>query len=311
MNHQIGIVGLGRMGGNMVLHALEGGIDVVAYNRSRGKVDDLIVEAAALPKNDPLGKLTPAYDIETFVSSLKAPRIVWLMIPNGTPIDDMLKQLISFGIEKGDIVIDGGNTYYKDTVRRNGEMQKMGIQYIDCGTSGGLEGARHGACLMIGGDEATVHSLEWLWNAFAVKEGWAYFGPSGAGNFVKMVHNGVEYGMNEAIGEGFDILSKGPYKLDFAKVAHNWTHGSVVRSWLVELLAKTLDSDPKLDSFSGKVGGGETGKWTREAASEFGVADPVIEESIKAREKSMEKPTFAGKVVSALRAGYGGHKEPK
>ncbi len=311
MNHQIGFVGLGRMGSNMVLHALEAGINVVAYNRTRGKLDDLITEVGSLSKNTSLGTLTPAYDIESLVSTLKPPRIIWLMIPNGQPIDDILKQLISFGIEIGDIVIDGGNTYYKDTVKRYSDLLSKKIHYIDCGTSGGLTGARNGACLMIGGEESVVKSLEWLWNAFAVPDGWAHFGPSGAGHFVKMVHNGIEYGMNEAIGEGFEILSKGPYLLNFAKIAHTWTHGSVVRSWLVELLAKAFDNDPKLDAFTGRVGGGETGKWTTSAAQEFGVDAVVIEDSIKAREHSMDHPTFKGKVVSALRAGYGGHKEPK
>lgn len=301
MSHQIGFVGLGKMGKNMVLHLLESGIDVVAYNRTREKTDELKQESS---------HVQTAYTLEELVKKLVAPRVIWLMVPNGKPVDEVLQQLISSGIEKDDIVIDGGNCFYKDTVRRYKDLFAKGIHYIDCGTSGGLSGARNGACLMIGGEEPVVKSLEWLWNAAAVKDGWAHFGPSGAGHFVKMVHNGVEYGMNEAIGEGFEILADGPYQLDYAKIAHTWTHGSVVRSWLVELLAKAFDADPKLDSFSGKVGGGETGKWTLEQAYEEGVEAKVIEESIRAREKSVTNPTFAGKVVSALRAGYGGHAEP-
>lgn len=319
MNHQIGFVGLGKMGHNMVLHLVEQGVGVVAFNRTREKTDDLV-------KAQP--QVKPAYSIKELLQQLSAPRIVWLMVPaspktsssprveagrggtNGSPVDEMLQQLISSGLEKGDIVIDGGNCFYKDTVRRSKDLAAKGFHYVDCGTSGGLTGARNGACLMIGGEDSVVKNLEWLWTAAAVKDGFAHFGPSGAGHFVKMVHNGVEYGMNQAIGEGFDILAHGPYHLDFARVAHNWTHGSVVRSWLVELLAKAFDADPKLNGFSGKVGGGETGKWTTEAAKEFRVETPVIEDSLKAREKSIGKPTFAGKVVSALRAGYGGHAEP-
>ena len=313
MDHQIGFIGLGRMGRNVVLHLLDQGMDVIAYNRTREKIDQLKAENP---------KLKPAYNVKELVGQLQAPRTIFLMVPNGVPVDDMISQLLASGLQKGDCVIDGGNTYYKDTVRRSVELASKEIHYIDCGTSGGLEGARNGACLMIGGDKEAVITLEWVWNVLSgsngavpheasAKGGWAHFGPSGAGHFVKMVHNGVEYGMNQALGEGFEILSKGPYELDFAKVAHNWSHGSVVRGWLVELLAKAFDADPKLDQYTGKVGGGETGKWTLEAAKEFGVEVDVIEESIEAREKSQAKPTFAGKVVSALRAGYGGHKEPK
>ncbi len=314
MTHQLGFIGLGRMGANMATHLIEQGIDIVVYNRTAEKTTQFTQE-------HPQAKM--ANGISQLVSQLASPRVIWLMVPNGQPVDDMITQLLASGLEKGDCVIDGGNTYYKDTVRRSSELASKGIHYIDCGTSGGLEGARNGACLMIGGDKEVVDSLQWLWEAGAIKDGpastlrestrggWAHFGPSGAGHFVKMVHNGVEYGMNQALGEGFEILSKGPYELDFAKVAHNWSHGSVVRGWLVELLAKAFDSDPKLDQYSGKVGGGETGKWTREAAKEFNAETDVIDASIEAREKSQQKPTFAGKVVSALRAGYGGHKEPK
>ena len=320
MNHQIGFIGLGKMGKNMVLRLLEQGIDVVGFNRTLEVTQQFnnrtIEQFRGSPK---VGTFTPTQSIEEMIDKLLSPRVVFFMVPNGQPVDEVLQQLTSFGIQKGDIVIDGGNTYYKDTVRRAKALADRGIVYLDCGTSGGLDGARHGACLMIGGAEAQVQKLEWLWNALSQQgdplqdhalRGWEYFGPTGAGHFVKMVHNGVEYGMNEAIGEGFEILSKSPYRLDFAKVAHAWSHGSVVRGWLVELLAEALDKDPSLARYSGRVGGGETGKWAIEAAKEGGVSAPVIEDALKAREKSLQKPTFAGKVVSALRAGYGGHKEP-
>ncbi len=300
--NQIGFVGLGRMGKNMVLRLGEQGIGVVAYNRTTDKTLALAKEAS---------HVTAAATPKELLSHLSTARIVWMMVPNGLPIDEVIAALIEGGLSAGDYLIDGGNTYYKDSVRRHKELLAQGIHYIDCGTSGGLEGARSGACLMLGGAKEDIDALSWLWDALATKDGWGYFGPGGAGHFVKMVHNGVEYGMNQAIGEGFEILSKGPYDLDFAKVAHTWSHGSVVRSWLVELLAKAFDADPKLSGYTGKVGGGETGKWTLEAAHEFGVEAEAIEESVEAREKSMNKPTFAGKVVSALRAGYGGHPEPK
>jgi len=302
MNHQIGFIGLGHMGKNMVLHCVEGGIDVVAYNRTREKTDELLKEQP---------KIKAAYTVGDLIKQLPTPRVIWIMVPNGAPVDEILQQLISSGIQKGDIVIDGGNTYYKDTVRRSSELAKIGISFIDCGTSGGLTGARNGASLMIGGDESVVKNLSWLWDALAVAGGWGYFGPAGAGHFVKMVHNGVEYGIDEALGEGFEILARGPYKLDLAKAATVWSHGSVVRSWLVEILRDALKEDSRLDTFTGHVGGGATGTWALEAAKEHSVSVPVIEHSLEFRKKSLTNPTFTGKVISALRAGYGGHKEPK
>ncbi len=341
MNRTIGFIGLGRMGKNMVLHLLEQGVDVVAYNRTKEVAEEFKSQNSKVKSGHPdSGNLAIASSIEDLVGQLQAPRVIWLMVPNGKPVDEVLQQLISFGIQTGDIVIDGGNTYYKDTVRRSTDLAKKGIHFIDCGTSGGLEGARTGACLMIGGVEGVVNQLRWLWNivsgsssgattkspeAFSPNEAsaklgakgdgeggaWGYFGLSGAGHYVKMIHNGIEYGMDQAIGEGFELLARGPYVLNLPAVAHTWVKGSVIRSWLVDLLAKALDEDPKLDRFSGRVGGGETGAWTTEAAKEFGVEDTVLEDALKAREKSRVKPTFAGKVVSALRRQYGGHEEEK
>lgn len=308
MNRKLGFIGLGRMGQNIVTHAVEKGLDVVVYNRTK---DVTVGFEQALAAESYSGSLLAAYDFASLMAQLPSPRIVWLMIPNGTPIDDMLGALLSAGLSHGDTVIDGGNTYYKDSVRRAKELADKGITYIDCGTSGGLSGARTGACLMLGGDMTAVNNLTWLWEALAAKNGWGYMGPSGAGHFVKMVHNGIEYGMNQALGEGLEILSKGPYTLDYAKVTDVWSHGSVIRGWLVELLARAFKGDPKLDAYSGKVGGGQTGTWTLEAAKEFGVEAEAIEASIAARDRSQTNPTFSGKVVSALRTGYGGHKEPK
>lgn len=335
MSHQLGFIGLGRMGRNMVLHLLEQGIDVVGFNRTRKVTEEFekIVtshQSSVISKKQSddelrstdyvnLGKLTPVYDLKILVSKLGSPRTIFLMVSNGAAVDELILQLLQSGLTSADTIIDGGNTWYKDSVRRANELKTKGIHFIDCGTSGGLEGARNGACLMLGGDQSVVKSLSWLWDALSLAgdssqdhawRGWEYFGSSGAGHFVKMVHNGVEYGIDQAIGEGFEMLSKSPYKLDFAKVAHNWSRGSVVRGWLVELLAKAFDRDPKLDEYSGKVGGGQTGTWALEASRELGVEATVLEDALKARKKSQTKPTFAGRVVSALRAGYGGHKEP-
>ncbi len=309
MEKTIGFVGLGKMGKLMALRLLEQGVHVVAYNRTKEVTEEF--EKTMKSEKKHLNLFHAAYDLKELIRKISAPRTIWLMVPNGTPIDEMLSLLISSGLEKGDTVIDGGNTYYKDSIRRYNALSQKGIRFVDCGTSGGLTGARNGACLMIGGDTAVVGDLQWLWEKIAVKDGWAHFGPPGAGHFVKMVHNGVEYGMNQALGEGFAILEKSPYPLNFAQIAHNWSHGSVVRGWLVELLAQAFDGDPRLANLEGRVGGGETGRWTLEAAREEGVPSPVLEDSLAARTESLEHPTFAGKVVSALRAGYGGHGEGK
>lgn len=293
MRHQIGFVGLGKMGRNMVLRLRSLGVDVVAYNRT--------------PLADVSVATVPA--IDELVRALSAPRVIWLMIPNGKPIDEVIEQVMNAGVSSGDTIIDGGNTFYKDTVRRSAALGDKGIHFIDCGTSGGLDGALTGACLMLGGEEAVVSGLSWLWDALAVPGGWSHMGPSGAGHFVKMVHNGVEYGMNEALGEGFDILANGPYHLDLVKIAKTWNRGSIVRSYLVELLERALEDDPRLEGFTGKVGGGQTGTWTANAARELGIDASVINDALRAREKSRTKPTFGSKVVSALRRQYGGHEE--
>lgn len=304
------------MGQNMVLHLLEQGIDVVGYNRTTEVTEKFVPATESLePKTGAKGSFTVAHTIPELRSSLTTNNsqpttslILWLMVPNGKPVDDVIAELLEAGMSSGDIIIDGGNCFYKDSVRRTTELSQKGITYIDCGTSGGLEGARNGACLMIGGDKQTVELLKWLWDALAVKDGWNYFGPSGAGHFVKMVHNGVEYGMNQALAEGFSLLANSPYQLNLPAIAQNWSHGSVVRGWLTELLAKALSEDPTLDQHSGSVGGGQTGQWTIETAKELNIPVPVITDALQAREDSQKTPTFAGKVVSALRFSYGGHK---
>ncbi len=310
LNMKLGFVGLGRMGNAMVLNLLEKGVDVVAFNRTASKINDLKSEFENSKKVES-GELIPAFTVEELVRQLETPRIIWLMIPQGPPVDEMIGKLLLARLVEGDMIIDGGNCFYKDSQRHYTELKAKGINYLDVGTSGGLTGARNGACLMIGGDEESYKKFEPLFKSMACEEGYAYFGPAGAGHFVKMVHNGVEYGMLQALGEGFEVLQKGPFKLDFEKAAHNWSHGSVVRGWLTELLEKAFKSDPKLDEIEGVVGGGTTGRWTTDVAKELGVETPVMVDSIKAREQSQTKPTFAGKVVAALRNQFGGHELKK
>ncbi|MBI3380341.1 decarboxylating 6-phosphogluconate dehydrogenase [Candidatus Gottesmanbacteria bacterium] len=302
---KLGFIGLGRMGKAMVLRLLEQGVNVVVYNRTKEKVDEFFAET----QNS--GKLYKAYEIKTLIEQLEKPRIIWLMVPHGIPVDEMISKLLEAGVEKGDIIIDGGNSFYKDSIRHFESLKKSGIHFLDIGTSGGLEGARNGACMMVGGDEEVYKKVEPILKKSAVPDGVAYFGPSGAGHFVKMVHNGVEYGMLQSIGEGFDILYNSKYSFDLHKIAFNWTKGSVVRGWLMELLEKALKQDPKLDLLEGVAGGGETGGWTVEVGKELGVETPVIEESLKARKKSIDRPTFSGKVVAALRNQFGGHEVVK
>jgi len=321
MNETIGCIGLGRMGKNMILHLLEGGVNVVGYNRTASVTEEFAneVEAEQFPSEQNRGSFTSVTTLKSFVDELPSPRVVFLMVKAGEAVDSVIKELLENGVTAEDIIIDGGNSFFEDSKRRSTTLKEKKIHYIDCGTSGGLEGARYGACLMLGGEQSLVESLDYIWDGLSKKSvsapshvlggTWTYFGPSGSGHFVKMVHNGVEYGIDQAIGEGFALLEKSPYDLDLAKVAHNWTKGSVVRGWLVELLAKALDKDGHLESYHGSVGGGETGRWTLDTAKKAGVSQEILEQALKAREDSQTTPTFAGKVVSALRFEYGGHKE--
>lgn len=317
----IGFIGFGRMGKNMVLHLFENGISVVGYNRTVQVTHDFAEEVknTFFSQNDSTVTFTPAETPADFLRKLPSPRVIFLMVKAGQAVDQVLTDLLHAGLAKGDIVIDGGNSFYKDTVRRHDELVKQGIHYIDCGVSGGLEGGRYGACLMLGGTKASVDALKLLWNALARKSHiapgsvsagrWDYMGESGAGHFVKMVHNGIEYGIDEALGEGFALLNKSPYPLSLPTIAKNWSQGSVIRGWLVELIARALTRDQQLSSYVGQVGGGETGQWAIDTAHELGVEVPAIEEALVARHDSQKQPTFAGKIISALRFEYGGHSE--
>lgn len=293
--NQYGVIGLGRMGGALVRNLLRAGHRAVVYDVNPESVQEL-VKAGAIG----------TAGLAELAAALGRPRVIWMMVPAGDPVDQVIAELTPH-LEPGDVLIDGGNSFYRDSIRRAGALQARGIRYLDCGTSGGIEGALHGLCLMVGGDPEAYRLAEPLFAAIAQPGGYGYVGPSGAGHFVKMVHNAIEYGMLEAIGEGFELLAEGPYQLDLAQVARLWTNGSVIRGWLMELTARALERDPRLESITGVIGGGSTGSWAIEEGWKAGVPMPAIAMSYAMRLRSRQPDTFAGKVVAALRHEFGGH----
>jgi len=294
---QIGMIGLGRMGMNMVRRLLKGRHKVIAYNRTPDRVKEIVKEGA-----------DGAYSLEELVDKLKPPRLTWLMLPAGRPVDEHLKELRSL-LAKGDIVVEGGNSYYREDIRHEQEFKPFGIHYMDVGVSGGIWGLKIGYCLMIGGDRAISKHLEPIFKTLAPKDGYLYCGKTGSGHFVKMIHNGIEYGMMGAYGEGFEILKASPYgkDLDFSQVAHLWNQGSVVRSWLLELAEAAFEKDKNLSSISGYVEDSGEGRWTVQQAIDTAVPVPVIASSLFQRFRSREIDSFSDKVLAALRQEFGGH----
>jgi 6-phosphogluconate dehydrogenase len=294
---EIGFFGLGRMGGNMVTRLVQGGHKVIASNRSKGPVDVAAQHGAI-----------PAYSMEELVSKLgDSPKAVWIMVPSGDVVDQTLAHLTTL-LKPGDIIVDGGNSWYKDTKRRAVDLTAKGFHYMDCGTSGGIWGLKEGYSLMIGGEQDIFKHLEPIFATLAPTNGYGYFGPHGAGHFVKMVHNGVEYGMLQAYGEGFEILQASEYDLNLLDVTHVWQNGSVVRSWLLdlaELAFKAEGSD--LANIRGYVEDSGEGRWTVAEAIEHNVPAPVITLSLLERFHSRQKESFAAKVIAALRNQFGGH----
>jgi 6-phosphogluconate dehydrogenase len=295
---QLAMIGLGRMGMNMARRLLKGGHGVVAYNRTSEKTKRLVKEGA-------MG----AFSLKEIVEKLHPPRIVWIMLPAGPIIDDHLDQLKEI-LSPGDMVIDGGNTYYKDDIRRADILIEKGMYYMDVGVSGGIWGLEKGYCLMAGGEKNTFEYLKPVLQTLAPKDGFLYCGAIGAGHFVKMVHNGIEYGMMQAYGEGFDIMNASPYaeSLDFSEVAHLWNQGSVVRSWLLELAETAFQKDKRLSDIKGFVEDSGEGRWTLEQAVDTGVSAPVIALSLMRRFESQTRDSFSDKIVAALRREFGGHK---
>jgi 6-phosphogluconate dehydrogenase len=292
---KLGLIGLGKMGFNLGLNMMEHNHEVVAFDVNREAVDRFVAEGG-----------TGASSVEDLVKQLPTPKIVWLMVPQGKIVDDLLQELEPH-LQSGDIVIEAGNSYYKDTLRRAEHLKQAGIHYFDVGTSGGMEGARHGACYMIGGDPDVFPTIEPLFRDTAVENGYLYTGPSGSGHYAKMVHNGIEYGMMAAIGEGFEILDKSPFRYDYEKLARVWSHGSVIRGWLMELTERAFSKDPRLEGIKGVMHSSGEGKWTVEEALDLQVAAPVIAMSLLMRYRSLTDDTFTGKVVAALRNEFGGH----
>lgn len=295
----IGLIGLGKMGFALGEQMLEKGHTVLATD----------VSEASRASFEKVGGKTVRTSAE-LVSSLQAPRVVWLMVPQGKIVDQVLSEILP-RLDAGDIVIEAGNSQYKDSMRRAKEASDRGIAYLDVGTSGGVEGARHGACYMIGGEKEAFLRVEELFSSTAVKGGYAYVGPSGSGHYAKMVHNGIEYGMMAAIGEGFEILQKSPFPYELGDVANVFTNGSVIRGWLMDLTARALEKDPNLTSIRGVMHSSGEGKWTLEEALDLQVASPVIALSLMMRYRSQETDTFTGKVVAALRNEFGGHAVEK
>ncbi len=296
MNKKIGYIGLGKMGKGMVLRLLENDWSVVAYNRSQESVKE--VESAGA-----LG----AESIKEVVEKLEAPRLVWLMVPHQA-VDSVLEEVVPL-LEEGDIVIDGGNSNYKQSVRRAQELKEKDIKFLDAGVSGGPAGARGGACVMVGGEKELFGYYEELFKDISAPDAYAYMGSVGAGHFVKMVHNGIEYGMMQAIGEGFEILKKSDFGLDLKEVAKIYNNKSVIESRLTGWLQKGFEEyGEDLKEISGKVSASGEGLWTVEAAKELDVSVPIIEGSLKFREQSQGNPSYTGQVVSALRNQFGGHE---
>jgi len=296
---QIGMIGLGKMGMNMAKRLLQGGHQVVAFARTKSTVNEAVKAGAV-----------GASSVEDLVSKLKAPKAVWLMVPSGKPVDDNLELLRPL-LSKNDIVIDGGNSQYTDAERRAGFLKEKGIHMMDVGTSGGIWGMTVGYCLMIGGDQKIFNHLEPVFKTLAPKDGYAYLGAHGAGHFVKMVHNGIEYGMMQAYAEGFDLLQASKFQLDLKKISGLWNQGSVVRSWLLELAESAFSKDPKLERLQGYVDDSGEGRWTVLESVNSGVPAPVIALSLYMRFLSRDKNAFSSRVLAALRNEFGGHDVKK
>jgi len=295
---QIGIVGLGRMGGNMARRWMRGGHTVVGHVRNAATVQAFAKEG-----------LVPAATLEDLVSRLKPPRAVWLMLPAGGPTEEAVTRLGSL-LSSGDALVDGGNTYYKDDVRRAALLAPRGLHYLDEGTSGGVWGLTEGYCLMIGGPAEVVERLRpaFVTLAPAPERGWGRVGPTGAGHFVKMIHNGIEYGMMQSYAEGFALLeSKQEFGLDLKQVAAIWQDGSVVRSWLLDLAARALQENPRLEGIEPWVEDSGEGRWTVQESIESAVPAPVITLSLMARFRSRQPGSFADRLLAALRNQFGGH----
>jgi 6-phosphogluconate dehydrogenase len=293
---KLGMIGLGRMGGNMTERLMRDGHEVVVFDRS----PDAIAKYVSLGSK-------AATDAEDIVRKLDAPRVVWIMVPAGKPVDDTIASLLP-GLSRGDVIIDGGNSNFHDSMRRGAELRQKGIEFVDSGTSGGIWGLENGYCLMIGASDEAFKLCEPIFKTLAPPDGYAHMGPTGSGHNVKMIHNGVEYGMLQAYAEGYEILhSSKDFKLDLHKIAAVWNHGSVVRSWINELAEIAFKKDSDLADLKGFVADSGEGRWTVQEAIDLDVPAPVITLSLLMRLRSRQEDSFGGKVIAALRNEFGGH----
>ena len=292
---RIGFIGLGRMGANMVRRLLQEGHRVVAYNRTADRTREIAGEGAE-----------PSFSIAELVGALARPRTVWIMVPAGDATEAQVDELIEH-LEPGDTIVDGGNTNFHDDVRRHAKVAARGLRYVDAGVSGGIWGLRNGYCLMVGGDREAVEPLEPIFRSLAPVDGYLHVGGPGAGHYVKMIHNGIEYGLMQAYAEGFEIMHASDYQLDLAGIAKLWNHGSVVRSWLLELAERALADDQDLAHVKGWVADSGEGRWTVQEAIDRDVPAAVITLSLLTRFRSRQEDSYGAKVLAALRNEFGGH----
>jgi 6-phosphogluconate dehydrogenase len=296
---QIGLVGLGKMGYNLALNFKSKGFEVVAFDVNKSAAEKISREG-----------VTTMAAMSDMALALNGRKVIWLMVPAGHVVDVVLNNLKIY-LNPGDIIIDGGNSHFKDTLARARDLEKIGVELLDCGTSGGVDGAINGVCTMVGGKKEVFDYCESIFKAISVPNGFLYCGKTGNGHFTKMVHNGIEYGMMQAMAEGLEVLHRYDTDVDLAAVSKVWNHGSVVRSWLMELTQSALEKDKNLESIKGVMHSSGEGKWTVEAALEMGVPTPVITMSLLMRYRSQVEDTFSGKVVAALRNEFGGHAVEK
>jgi 6-phosphogluconate dehydrogenase len=294
---RIGFIGLGRMGANMVRRLGKDGHEIVVFNRTPEKTKEIEAEGQGA---------IASFSIEELVGKLEKPRAVWVMVPAGDATEAQIEELLEH-LEPGDTIVDGGNSNFHDDVRRHETLKAKGIHYVDAGTSGGIWGLEVGYCLMVGGDPEAVTPLEPVFTTLAPKGGYLHVGGPGAGHYVKMVHNGIEYGLMQAYAEGFEIMHASEYDLDEGAIAKLWMQGSVVRSWLLELLGLAFDADPGLEGIRGYVEDSGEGRWTVEQAIDTAVPAPVIALSLMLRQRSRQDDSYSAKVNAALRQQFGGH----
>lgn len=296
---KIGFVGLGKMGGKMVERLLDHGHEVVVYNLTHKEIDEAVSKGAIA-----------ANSLADLVTKLDGRKLVWLMVPAGKPVDQNIAELLTL-LQPEDIIVDGGNSYWRETVKRGEAVKEKGIYYLDCGTSGGVWGLQNGYCLMYGGDKGACDFAEPIFKSLAPDNGYMRCGEGGSGHMVKMVHNGIEYGMMQAYAEGFEIMKNSPYDVNLEKVSKVWMHGSVVRSWLLELIGNALNEDVDLSDVKDYVADSGEGRWTVQTAMDFDVPAHVITASLFTRFESRQKSSYAMKLLAAMRNQFGGHEIKK